>query len=1299
MRRRKLIIALLFLVALGGACAWLAGTTSGLRFLAARALPYLPVALDTADIEGRLVGPLSLGPIELATPELSGTIESVALDWRPSALLRRTLHIDSLIITGPRLRLDTPVAPPDDPPADDASPFSLPINVVLDHLALVDGELRSADEVVLDDFQLALAGQAAGQQVTLYRLALNSNQGALSGHAHISLAAGDAWDIDLAWQLALAGEAHAGHTRVTGPLAELDVTQEISAPLTARLEGVVRGLPAAPAWDLALALEPLPSRPTLWPAAVDALAAELRLEGGIADSRIMGHFTWPAQVAGRIDLEAQLGWLENVLRLRHLELRLQDGAQLTAAGRFEPGDEPAAEFTVDGVDLGWPLGETVHQVEVPRFTLRGSGAGDQWDVTATARARQGELPEVDIDTTLQWADALLTVERLEIASLDDTLHLTAHGSLDTADDRLDYRISAAARADLPDYPRLDATLTATGDAQGLRVETLTAQLLDGTVAGAGRIAWTGDEAADFHLEFTGLDPATLAPGWPGRLAGQLELRGLPTAPDGLELTLHSLRGELRSLPVDATASLNISDEVYLLRELSLAVGGASLQADGRLDPATVRFEAALEAPALDDFDAAARGELSATARIDGPRSAPRIALAASGSRLRWQNNRARAVRIEGMVDASGAEPSNILAELDGLALAPGPGMQVRLAADGLPGDHHLHLQIDRQRPGQQFILALRGALADQRWEGQLTELSLAEEEQPVWALQSPADLIVDAAAVALHDACMDGTLGLLCVDADWRREGPWRGSATLAELDLGPLSDWLGAGLSASGVVTGEIEVQADEKMFRRLSGGLELTVGDLRVASEETAPLLSWDGGRLELDGDEDEARLRLRLDLAEGDRLDGRLAVGWNADDPPLDGQLDAELQRLGLIAELVPDLADLRGRATATASLSGTFAAPVLAARFEWQDGTAEVPTLGLRPEAINVVATLEERTLGFTATGRSGDGNFELEGEFDLHANAVEGRATLQGENVLLAALPEARVTASPDLRFRYTENRLTVGGDVNIPFARITGLGGPTAISASPDEVIVGPRARPEEEGLRVASMVRVTVGPDVQVRAAGLRGSVEGDLRTVIEPQALPWGRGELRVVDGTFGVLGQRLEIETGRLIYTGGPLDNPGLEIRAVRRVDTITAGALVRGTLKDPEISVYSDPPMPSAEVLSYLTLGKGLDELQSGEQQSLNQAANTLALSGGGLIAKDLGRKLGLDDVSVSADDDAGTALVVGKYLGGGLYVSYGLGLFDAVNTLRLRFQISQRLSLEAKSGEESAADLFYTIERD
>jgi translocation and assembly module TamB len=83
-----------------------------------------------------------------------------------------------------------------------------------------------------------------------------------------------------------------------------------------------------------------------------------------------------------------------------------------------------------------------------------------------------------------------------------------------------------------------------------------------------------------------------------------------------------------------------------------------------------------------------------------------------------------------------------------------------------------------------------------------------------------------------------------------------------------------------------------------------------------------------------------------------------------------------------------------------------------------------------------------------------------------------------------------------------------------------------------------------------------------------------------------------------------------------------------------------------------------------------------------------------------VVQDLARRLGFEGLSVSAETGPDeTALIVSKYLGSGLYVSYGLGLFDTVDTLRLRYQVNPRLSLEATSGEEEAADIFYTFERD
>ena len=1300
MKYPKLLIACMILAALLGAIGWLVGTTGGLRFIIARAAPHVPVTLDTAQVEGRLAGPLSIGPLAVDAPGVRGTIDRIDLDWRPSALLSRKLHVLALRIEAPRFELERTPGAEGDTARGDAGPISLPLGVLVDHAEVLDGELRSDGRLLVDGLQLKFTGRGAGDGLQIARLELHSSQGEISGHARASLAPQEPWDVDLSWRVMLAGGPVAGRTRIEGSLAELRVEQDVAELIEGRIAGTVSGLPAAPAWRLEVALEPLPSRAGPWPEALDGMAARLSVEGRLENSQVSGHVALPVIVPGQIDVGLEAGWKDGAADIRRLELGLADGGTLIGTGRVTPGDDLAAEFALDGTGLGWPLGEADRTVDVPRLSLRGSGAADRWRVTTDGLARLGDLPEVTLEGVLEWAESTLTVERVELSSPAGELHATARGVLETAGDRLDYRVVAEGDVRLPEYPHVSARLAAAGDAHGVNIETLAARLLGGSLEGDGRITWDGAEAADFSLSFADIDPSSLAPDWPGRLSGRLELSGIPTTAAGLEIALSSLGGQLKSLPVDGQATLNVSADALHLRNVSLAIGASSLQASGRLDDETIRLDATLDAPSLGELDNAARGSLAASVRVSGARDAPRIVLEASGSRLGREEMRARALRIDADVDWSGAQASRVLAELEGFATAPGPGAALRLEAGGTPADHRLQLELSRTRPEQALRLGLEGGLTERQWTGRLAELALEEEQREIWALRQPASLSAGAAQASLGDACMAGTLGLLCLQAAWDRGGPWRGRASLDELDLAPLSEWLQTGLLARGIVTGQVVVEADEDVFHALSGGLELTAGNIRLAEEDSEPLLSWEGAQVVLAGDEAEARATLRLVLADGNVLDGEATVGWNAADPPLAGRLEAVLGQLGLISELLPELADLEGHAALQVYLAGTLSEPRLSGRFELEDGTTQIPILGLRPEAISFVAELETGMLGFQASGRSGDGSFEADGSFDLRAETVEGRATLRGENLLLSNLTDIRIAASPDLRFHYSANDLVIGGDVGIPFARISGIGSPTAIRVSPDEVIVGPRARVVEDELSVRSRIRIAVGPDVQVQAVGLRGRVEGSILTVTEPQALPWGRGELRVVDGTFSAFGQRLEIDTGRLIYTGGPLENPGLEIRAVRRVDEITAGALVRGTLQAPEISIFSEPPLPRAEALSYLTLGKSLDELQSGEQTTLNHAANSLALSGGGVIARDLGRRLGFDDVSVSADDGTGGAsVIVSKYLGAGLYVSYGLGLFDTVNTLRLRYQVNQRLSLEATSGEESAADLFYTFERD
>jgi translocation and assembly module TamB len=126
------------------------------------------------------------------------------------------------------------------------------------------------------------------------------------------------------------------------------------------------------------------------------------------------------------------------------------------------------------------------------------------------------------------------------------------------------------------------------------------------------------------------------------------------------------------------------------------------------------------------------------------------------------------------------------------------------------------------------------------------------------------------------------------------------------------------------------------------------------------------------------------------------------------------------------------------------------------------------------------------------------------------------------------------------------------------------------------------------------------------------------------------------------------------------------------------------------------------MGQSGALSYLVTGKPLDQVGSSDSESdaLRAAAQSLGTAAGGLLAKNIGKRLGVDELGIK-DSAAlgGAALTVGQYLSPRLYLSYGVGLFTPGEVLTLRYKLGRGLSLEAENAaQNSRAGVKYRIER-
>ena len=261
-----------------------------------------------------------------------------------------------------------------------------------------------------------------------------------------------------------------------------------------------------------------------------------------------------------------------------------------------------------------------------------------------------------------------------------------------------------------------------------------------------------------------------------------------------------------------------------------------------------------------------------------------------------------------------------------------------------------------------------------------------------------------------------------------------------------------------------------------------------------------------------------------------------------------------------------------------------------------------------------------------------------------------RLTLRGDAVRIVQRADAEVFATPDLTIDVALPAVAVTGSVHVPRASLEIVALPAqAVAPSPDAIVHGQAQGNRSRPLQLRTNIELTLGDDVRYSALNLDTTVGGALRIATEPNASANATGTLRL-DGTYDAYGQELEIERGQLLFSG-PLDDPGLDVRAIRRLDptaTATATAVgveLTGTLRQPSTRVVSTPAMSEADALSYLLFGRPVTAsnaaLGADETTTLQTAALSLGLQQALPVVQRFGNTVGLDELTVqSTSSDAG-----------------------------------------------------------
>lgn len=217
--------------------------------------------------------------------------------------------------------------------------------------------------------------------------------------------------------------------------------------------------------------------------------------------------------------------------------------------------------------------------------------------------------------------------------------------------------------------------------------------------------------------------------------------------------------------------------------------------------------------------------------------------------------------------------------------------------------------------------------------------------------------------------------------------------------------------------------------------------------------------------------------------------------------------------------------------------------------------------------------------------------------------------------------------------------------------------------------------------------VQLTAPNQLFVTGMGLDSEWSADLR-VGGTSAAPLVSGDVNLVRGSLGFAGRQFELQDGRLLFTGGAVNNPQVVLSASEEIDDIAVGINVTGRALNPQISFASTPALPADEILSRILFGNSVGQLSPLQAVQLAASLNSLRATGGGF--NPLGRlraATGVSRLRILAPDEAagrGTAIAAGRYISNNIYLEV---ITDArgYTATQMEVGLSRTLSILSQAG--------------
>ena len=733
---------------------------------------------------------------------------------------------------------------------------------------------------------------------------------------------------------------------------------------------------------------------------------------------------------------------------------------------------------------------------------------------------------------------------------------------------------------------------------------------------------------------------------------------------------------------------------------------------------------------LDQLSDKLAGKVTGGATLSQPagQALPTIYIDLVGERIALPGFILRQGRVRGKLVNLANSPSQLIVTAEGLDAAGQNFKSVKATFSGTEQAHVVNLDVANE---QLTIGArLKGGFNRDKlsWSGVIGKGRIKSKYATLNQLQ-PAQLIVNLPhnqngnnsdlKVQLAAHCWQATdqTGKLCLRENLIAS-PDKGEVNIAlqNLDTSLFSVFLPKDIDWHGKINGKAIVGWQRGRPPTINTTLYSDNGKIGLIQDGDSAPVTLPYKRVSLIALSVPEGIKLRTDINTGGGARGyaEVVVDPYKSPKPISGALVLNELNLAIFKPFFPGMRVLEGNVTMAGGLGGTLDKPQFYGDVKLVNGRIAMLDLPVNLTRVNTEAKIRGTQATIDGTFNSGTGKGTVTGTVNWQQK-LQAKLSIIGDRLVITQPPLLVAEINPDIDIivRPGDRYVDIKGAVSVSSATIRPPEPSEDIITQTDDAVVLDRRLIGniDEVLAISKPwsinadIGVDLGDDINFRGFGAVIPLAGAININQTGTGIMRAKGVVQVSRRTnINAFGQNLELNYGQVRFNGDVM-KPNLSIEAVKTISGKTVGVRVKGDTESPNIIVFNNAGLTQQQAMNALVTGRidNKGATQISEQGFKSQVTNNLAaaglnfgLSGTRNLTNQIGQIFGFQSLTVDASGSSeDTNVNVTGYVTPDLYIRYGVGVFNAQNSLSIRYQLTRRIYVEATSAAESAVDMVYS----